>query len=101
MDENLNEPTKPQDEQPLWKPLTRLQRRVAGVLVEKSKTTPDVYPMTVNSICNGCNQKSNRKPRMELTSDEVESTLEELRLAGAVIEVIGDGPCPKIQTPAI
>ena len=96
----MSETTHPDSEsepERLWKPLTRVQRRVVGVLVEKSKTTPDVYPMTVNSICAGSNQKSNRKPKMELTTDEVESTLEELRLLGAVIEVIGDGRVPKYK----
>jgi uncharacterized protein YceH (UPF0502 family) len=44
-----------------WQPLSRRQRRVAGVLVEKSKTTPDVYPMSLNGIKTAANQKSNRQ----------------------------------------
>ncbi len=42
-----------EDETPKWQPLKSLQRRVAGVLVEKSKTTPDSYPMTVNTCQSG------------------------------------------------
>ena len=50
-----------------WKPLTRNQRRVLGVLIEKSKTTPDVYPMSINGIKTGSNQKSNRSPILDLS----------------------------------
>ncbi len=82
---------------PEWKPLSRLQRRVAGVLVEKSKTTPDIYPMTVNGIKTAANQKSNRLPKMDLDEDDVKETLDELRELGAVIEVIGDGRMPKYK----
>ena len=41
---------------PRWKPLDERQRRVLGVLIEKSKTTPAGYPMSVNAITAGCNQ---------------------------------------------
>src|SRR5262249_16085836 len=44
---------------PRWKPHSRIERRVAGVLIEKAKTTPEQYPMTVNGLVNGCNQKNN------------------------------------------
>jgi uncharacterized protein YceH (UPF0502 family) len=74
-----------------WTLLNRRQRRVLGVLVEKSKTTPEAYPMTLNALTNGCNQKSNRSPLMNLTPDEVSSTLDSLRGLGAVMEVHGDG----------
>lgn len=62
---------------PEWPPLSPLDRRVLGVLVEKQKTskTADAYPMTLNSLTTGCNQKSNREPVMELSEDEVEETL--------------------------
>lgn len=72
---------------PKWRPVSRLQRRVLGVLVEKAKTTPDAYPMTLNAITVGCNQKNNRHPLMNLNSDEVSQTLDELREMGAVTEV--------------
>lgn len=80
-----------------WKPLTRMQRRVAGVLVEKSKTTPDIYPMTINAIKTASNQKSNRSPQMDLREDQVEETLYELRKLGAVIEVHSGGRVPKFK----
>lgn len=76
---------------PKWQPLNSRQRRIFGVLVEKAKTTPDVYPMTVNGLVTGANQKSNRDPVMTLDSDEVEKLLEELRAVGAVTEVQGSG----------
>ncbi len=80
-----------------WRPLTREQRRVVGVLVEKAKTTPEVYPMTVNAITTACNQKTNRHPLMDLDSAAVEATLEQLREMGAVIEVVGSGRTDKFR----
>jgi uncharacterized protein YceH (UPF0502 family) len=77
--------------------LSSNQRRVIGVLVEKSKTTPDVYPMTINSIRNGCNQKSNRAPQMDIQEERVEDTLYELRELGAAIEVQSSGRVPKFK----
>lgn len=83
--------TESQPEAPKWKPLNSRQRRVLGVLVEKAKTVPESYPMTVNGIVAGSNQKSNREPQMELTQEDVEQLLEELRGLGAVTEVQGSG----------
>jgi len=71
---------------PAWQPLTPEQRRVLGVLIEKAKTTPAAYPMSVNAIVAGCNQKNNRDPVMALDDDAVERVLEELRLLGAAAE---------------
>jgi uncharacterized protein YceH (UPF0502 family) len=85
------------DASPKWKPLNSRQRRVLGVLVEKAKTTPDAYPMTLNGIVTGCNQKSNREPQMSMTADEVEQVLEELRALGAVTEVQGSGRVAKYR----
>ncbi len=82
---------------PRWEPLGAIERRVVGVLVEKAKTTPDQYPMSVNAIRNGCNQKSNRDPKMELEDDRVEDALDELRRRGAVTEIQGDGRVPKYR----
>jgi uncharacterized protein YceH (UPF0502 family) len=73
------------------------QRRVFGVLVEKAKTTPDAYPMTLNGIVTGSNQKSNREPVMNLSTDDVEQVLEELRSMGAVTEVQGSGRVAKFR----
>lgn len=61
---------------PAWEPLAPLERRVLGVLIEKQKTgSGDTYPMSVNGVVTGCNQKSNRDPVMTLDEDEVEETL--------------------------
>ena len=74
-----------------WRPLERIPRRVLGVLVEKAKTTPDNYPLSLNALVTGCNQKSNRSPKMDLEPDDVEQALEELISLKAVTEVHGDG----------
>lgn len=84
-------------EAPRWQALTREQRRIAGVLVEKSKTTPDVYPMTVNSITSAANQKSNRSPLMNLSQEQVQLVLDQLRGLGVVVEVHGDGRAVKYK----
>src|SRR2546423_3572774 len=62
-----------------WPVLSPVERRVLGVLVEKQKTTPDVYPMSLNALVTGCNQKSNRDPVMSVEDHEVEATLENLQ----------------------
>lgn len=66
-------------------------------MVEKAKTTPDAYPMTVNAIVTGSNQKSNRDPITNFTADDVEQILEELRGLGAVAEVQGAGRAAKYR----
>ncbi len=74
-----------------WVPLTAPERRVLGVMVEKAKTTPDVYPLTLAAIVTGCNQKSNRDPVTAYDADDVEETLRHLRKKGAVILVEAGG----------
>jgi len=85
------------ESQPKWRPLNRIQRRVVGVMVEKAKTTPENYPLSLNGITTGANQKSNRSPQMELDADDVEAALEELRTLGAVVEVQGSGRVAKYK----
>ena len=68
-------------------PLDPRQRRVLGVLIEKAKTTPAAYPMSVNAIVTGCNQKSNRDPLTEYDDFDVEKTLDELRTLKLVTEI--------------
>lgn len=85
------------NEAPKWQPLSPRQRRVAGVLIEKAKTVPDSYPMTINSLISGCNQKSNRDPHMDLSEEDIEQVLEELRAMGAVVEIQGGGRVPKYK----
>lgn len=80
-----------------WKPLNPTQRRVIGVLVEKAKTTPEQYPLSLNGLTTGCNQKNNRDPVTNLTSEQVEQALEELRDLGATLEVQGSGRVPKYK----
>ena len=80
-----------------WQPLTSRQRRVLGVLIEKAKTTPEAYPMTVNGLVAGSNQKSNRNPQMSLSSDDVEQILDELRGIAVVTEIQGSGRVPKYR----
>ena len=79
------------DSAPIREPLSVLERRVLGVLVEKNKTskTPDTYPMTLNSVTTGCNQKSNRDPVLELDEDEVEEALTDLMKKGLTIKQQG------------
>ena len=71
-------------------PLSSLERRVLGVLVEKAKTTPDAYPLSLNALRTGCNQKNNRYPQMELDDEQVERSADSLRQKGAVTLVQGD-----------
>ena len=70
-----------------WKPLDARQRRVLGVLIEKAKTTPAAYPLTVNAIVNGCNQKNNRDPLTTFDDIDVEKALDQLRTLGVVSEI--------------
>lgn len=89
----------PQQEVPQarWQPLSAADRRVAGVLVEKAKTTPNAYPMSLSAICTACNQKSNRWPVMTLEPDDAEESLERLRKLGAVGLIEGYGRVQKYR----
>ncbi len=78
-----------------WVPLTPRERRVLGVMVEKAKTTPEYYPMTLAALVAGCNQKSNRDPVTNYDQDDVQDTLHTLRQKGAVILVEGSGRVPR------
>jgi uncharacterized protein YceH (UPF0502 family) len=64
-------------------------------MVEKAKTTPEYYPMTIAGIVAACNQKSNRDPVTNYDPDEVEETLHSLRKKGAAILVEGGGRVPR------
>jgi uncharacterized protein YceH (UPF0502 family) len=70
--------------------LSRAQRRVLGVLVEKAITTPEAYPLTLKATTTGCNQKSNRDPIANYEEDKVEEVLDELRALGLVAIVHTD-----------
>ncbi|MGA2058954.1 MAG: DUF480 domain-containing protein [Thermoguttaceae bacterium] len=82
---------------PRWQPLSAIDRRVLGVLAEKAKTTPDIYPMSLNAISTGCNQKSNRDPIMQLEPADVDESLDRLRQLGAVGIIEGYGRVAKYR----
>lgn len=67
------------------------ERRVIGVLIEKSLTVPASYPMTVNGIVVGANQKSGRDPVTEYVDEEVEAILERLQKRGLVTVIHAAG----------
>lgn len=69
--------------------LTTLEARILGVLIEKEKTTPDVYPLTLNSLGAGCNQKTSRDPVMSVSDSDLQSALDELRSRLLVVESYG------------
>ena len=69
--------------------LSPLEARILGVLVEKEKTTPDTYPLTLNSLAAGCNQKTSRDPVMSVSESEIQGALEELRGRLLVMETYG------------
>jgi hypothetical protein len=69
--------------------LTLAQARVLGVLVEKQRTVPDTYPLSLNALVSGCNQKNNRDPVLTLTEAEVQAAVDELRHHTLVIESSG------------
>ena len=58
--------------------LNPIEARVIGCLIEKEITTPDQYPLSVNSLTNACNQKTNRDPVLELTEQAVQAALDAL-----------------------
>lgn len=69
--------------------LTLLETRVLGVLVEKQHTVPDTYPLTLNSLVSGCNQKTSRDPVIEATEEEVQATVDRLKGLSLVMESSG------------
>ncbi|WP_374673763.1 YceH family protein [Ideonella sp.] len=69
--------------------LTALEARVLGVLVEKQHTVPDTYPLSLNALVAGCNQKTARAPVMEASEAEVLQALDELKALHLVVEVSG------------
>jgi uncharacterized protein YceH (UPF0502 family) len=69
--------------------LTLLETRVLGVLVEKEVTVPDTYPLSLNALTAGCNQKNNRDPVITATETEVQAAVDRLRPLSLVIESSG------------
>lgn len=69
--------------------LSDLEARILAVLVEKQRTVPDTYPLSLNALVSGCNQKSSRDPVMEVTDTEAREALDTLRGQSLVIESSG------------
>ena len=58
--------------------LSVLEARVLGVLVEKERTVPDAYPLSLNALVAGCNQKTSRNPLMNAEEADVQAAVESL-----------------------
>jgi len=69
--------------------LTILEARVLGVLIEKERTVPDTYPLTLNALVAGCNQKSNRNPVLDTNDAHALAAVEALKGLSLVIESSG------------
>ena len=70
-------------------PLSPEQARVLATLMDKQRTVPDSYPLTLNSLLSGCNQKTCREPLMQLSESDALSALDALRERSLVIEISG------------
>ena len=69
--------------------LSLLETRVLGTLYEKQHTVPDSYPLTLNALVSGCNQKTSRAPMMDASDADVRAALDELRALSLVVESSG------------
>lgn len=69
--------------------LSAEQIRVLGSLMEKSKTTPDYYPMTLNGLASACNQKTSRKPAVNYDEETIGTALNSLKIAGLISTATG------------
>ena len=69
--------------------LSLLETRVLGVLVEKEHTVADTYPLSLNALTSGCNQKSNRDPVIDASEAEVQAAVDALKARTLVIESSG------------
>jgi hypothetical protein len=74
---------------PTVRPLSALEARIVGVLVEKERTVPDTYPLSLNALVAGCNQKTSRAPLMDASDADVRAALDELRTLSLVVESSG------------
>ena len=69
--------------------LDAAQIRVLGALMEKSKTTPDYYPMTLNGLAAACNQKTSRTPVVQYDESTITTALNSLKIAGLISTATG------------
>jgi uncharacterized protein YceH (UPF0502 family) len=70
-------------------PLSATEARVLATLMEKARTVPDSYPLTLNTLLLGCNQKSSREPLMDLSEADIAAAIDSLKSAGLVRESSG------------
>ncbi len=71
-------------------PLTLIEARVLGTLMEKARTVPDTYPLSLNALVAGCNQKSSRDPLTNLSDAEAQEALDALKRRSLVFETSGN-----------
>jgi len=76
-------------------PISEIEARILGALIEKELTTPEYYPLTLNSLTNACNQKSNRDPVLALEEGDLVRALDKLRLKGFARQSAEGGRVPK------
>jgi len=69
--------------------LSLLETRVLGVLIEKQHTVPDSYPLTLNALQSGCNQKTSRDPVIDATEAEISAAIDRLKGLDLVVESSG------------
>ncbi|MEO9188870.1 MAG: DUF480 domain-containing protein [Acetobacteraceae bacterium] len=69
--------------------LSLLEARILGVLVEKERTVPDIYPLSLNALTAGCNQRNNRNPVLNTSEIDVQAAMERLKPLSLVIESSG------------
>ena len=69
--------------------LTLHEQRILGTLAEKQRTVPDTYPLSLNTLLSGCNQKTSRHPVIEMSESEALVALDRLMLLGLVSTVSG------------
>jgi uncharacterized protein YceH (UPF0502 family) len=71
------------------RPLSLLETRVLGTLYEKERTVPDSYPLSLNALVLGCNQKTSRNPVMEASEAEVQAAVDSLKSLNLLVESSG------------
>lgn len=70
--------------------LSPVELRILGTLSEKQRTVPDTYPLSMNALLAGCNQKTSRQPVMEVTESEALIAIDHLKELGFVEEIFGN-----------
>ncbi len=92
----MNQDTLPHRHNITERPLTAIEARILGSLMEKARTVPDSYPLTLNALSSACNQKSSREPVMQLADALLVEALDELRALNLVFETSG-GRVPRYE----